>query len=129
MGTGTYAGLASGGAIRPMRMLGGFDLKIAVGKFTFSSAYASGGESLPATSLGFAPSGVIVAVFSPVGSATHALNKSKFVNATYDYTNETVLAIGASALAAADGSGASIGEVAAGFDLSGSTVRFIAIGY
>jgi hypothetical protein len=58
------------------------------------------------------------------------LNANKALFACYDYTNEKVIALGASAQAAADGSGAGgMSEVAVPTDLSGFTVRFIAIGY
>ena len=121
---GTAVHLYPLGAVRPLRTQSNTDIKIVFGTFVFSSSYTSGGESLTHADVGLQeifwlqPNSVAVAV--------NAAKAMEAIHTAYDYTNEKLIALGASAELASAGQMAC--EIADNTDLSGYTVKFIAAG-
>ncbi len=117
----------TGAGIRPMRLMGNQDLVLVVGRLTFDSSYLSGGESFTATNLDLKD--ILFASFAPTFSGGSAITQKRGITAAYDYDNYTVIALGASAVAGADGSAMGLCEVKNGTDLSDVTLRFLVVGY
>lgn len=124
MGTATH--LYPLGAARPLRTQSNADIKIVFGTFVFSSSYTSGGESLTHDDVGLEE----IFWLQPTAAVRSALiggeTQLQGIFATYDYTNEKMIALGASAAVASGGGLAT--EAADNADLSGFTVKFIAAG-
>ena len=121
----TYGTYASGGGLRPLRFMGTSDIKCVIGTLTFDTAYATGGESLPASSVGLED--LLFINFTPPFSGGSGAKGAGFV-VTYDYTNSKVVALGASAVGAVAGPFLNVSETANAQDLSAFSVRFMAYG-
>jgi hypothetical protein len=115
---GTITLNLTGGAVRPLRMIGNYDLKVVTGQFTFDSAYLTGGESMAPSDIGLQE--INLCIFEPLSYRGGEASGSNFLGAPkYDYTYNKVIAFCPS----------SNTEAATGKDLSSYTARFIAIGY
>ena len=120
---GTITLELTGGAIRPLRLMGDHDLKVVCGRFAFDSSYVTGGESLAPSDINLTV--INVMVFTPALCST-AGGMQGAIAATYDYTNNKVIALMMSAVAATSGV---FSEVSNELTLAPYTSRFIAIGY
>ena len=114
----------SGGGLRPTRAIADRDLKMVIGRVTLDSSYASGGETLLPATLDLQE--IYTIVFSPATSGVGGTDVLNILPVTYDYTNSKVIAYCASGN---DAKNYNIEAEGGGVDLSGFTVRFIAIGY
>jgi len=125
MGTPTCSGELSGagaGGIRPLRMVGNDDLKLVIGRFAFSSAYATGGETPTAADYGLKE--IVTMILSPAASGGTAI-KGAFLSASYNPDTGKVQAIGASAVV---GGKNFVEEVTAHTNLTGHTFAVVVIG-
>lgn len=120
---GTITLEMTGAGIRPMRMMGDRDLAIVIGRFTFDSSYATGGESLAASDVNMQELLMVIptVVFS-AGSA--AAGAGFFV--TWNPSTSKMVALAASAV---DAVNVLTKEMVNGTNLSAYTTRFLAIGY
>jgi len=106
----------TGGGVRPLRMIGNADLKVVTGRFTFDSAYLTGGESLGPSDIGLLEINTVV--FGPAVYRGGEASATAGFDVVYDHTYNTVVALTATNA-----------EVVSGTDLSTFVSRFIAIGY
>ena len=126
MGTPTCSGELSGagcGGIRPMRMVGNEDLKLVVGRFAFSSSYATGGETPTAADFGL--NEIVTMVFTPSVSGQTAIKGAAMLPPAFDPETGKVTAIGASAVPAGMNL---VEEVSAYTDLSAQVFMCIVVG-
>lgn len=121
----TRTGYEPKGAARPMRAGLGYDIVMTLGEFTFDSDYATGGETLAASSMGLLD--VLFITFSIEPSAGTAAKGQMLAGAQYDYTHTKVLAMGVTGMG--PGTLETVMEIAHHTDLSAYTVRFIAFGH
>jgi hypothetical protein len=102
-------------------MVGNDDLKLVIGRFAFSSDYASGGETPTAADFGL--NEVVAMTLSDAPSGGVAI-KGAFLKATFNPVTGKVMAVGASAV----GSTNMTEEITAHTNLSGYTFQVIVIG-
>lgn len=121
---GTITLELTGGAVRPLRMLGDYDLKVVCGRFTFDSDYVTAGESLAPSDINLTEINTII--FTPALCSTTVIGTMQgAIMATYDYTNNKVIAL----IMSAGATSGVLSEASNDLVLSAYTTRFIAIGY
>jgi hypothetical protein len=125
MGTPTATPLYLLGSPREMKVNTNTDVTMVFGTFTFSSSYASGGESLTPATAGLKE--IFFLATSPAYAKIGGTNQYQIVNAVYDITNKKMLAYGASASVASAGA-YGMSECVDAKDLSSFTVRYVAVG-
>lgn len=115
---------AGQGGIRPLRMIGTYDLKVVLGRFTFDTSYITGGESLAPSDIGLTNINCIL--FSdPMCSTSSSAAFDQSFRVVYDYDNNKILAMGCSAVTGSE----FFSEVSNEVNLSTFMTKFVAIGY